>query len=416
MQYELALFHAPGIGHKRFHLINDFIQAQALNLEDLFKNPLLLRELLKQQSQDPKQGENTIEKFQLDKLTQDIIENLEAYFKHYQSAQLENELSWSQQANQQIISINDQCYPPLLKQLPIAPPILYILGEPKLLAKVQLAIVGSRNPSHAGNETAYYFAKELSEAGLVITSGMAIGIDGASHQGALEGQGQTIAIAGTGLDRIYPSRHQELAHKIAENGALVSCFPLGTRPAKGNFPKRNQLIAGLSIGTLVIEAAIKSGSLITARLAMEYGREVFAILGSIHNPLARGCHALIKDGAKLVDCIDDISQEIINLSHINQAEVAHSTIASFEPDNSTHQKNASFQNKKTSTETNIFEKLTKQQQTLIDSMAYNETLSLDHLAQRTGISIEYINAEIILLELQALVRQEPGGKITRLKK
>jgi len=171
--------------------------------------------------------------------------------------------------------------------------MLYVMGNPLLLKDIQIAMVGSRNPTPTALETANQFAYYLAQNGMVITSGLALGIDASSHKGALQANGKTIAVAGTGIDRVYPAKHKDLAHQIVENGAIVSEFPLGTAPLRANFPKRNQIISGLSVGTLVVEAALKSGSLITARLAMEQGREVFAIPGSIHNPLAKGCHLLI---------------------------------------------------------------------------------------------------------------------------
>ncbi len=215
--------------------------------------------------------------------------------------------------NRHLITLHDARYPTLLREIDDAPPMLFIQGDPTILNLPQIAIVGSRNPSASGRQTATDFAHFLASAGLAITSGLADGIDGAAHQGALETKNSTLAVTGTGLDRVYPAKHRELAHRIAEQGALISELPPGTPPIPANFPRRNRIISGLSLGTLVVEAAQKSGSLITARLATEQGREVFAIPGSIHNPLARGCHALIRQGAKLVETAGDILEELAPL-------------------------------------------------------------------------------------------------------
>ena len=221
-------------------------------------------------------------------------------------AGIARDLEWHEQPNNHIITCHDPAYPVLLSQLPDPPPLLYVHGSVDLLSEPQLAMVGSRNPSRSGQQTAVDFARHLASAGLVITSGLALGIDAACHQGALDVNAPTIAVMGTGLDRVYPARHRDLALRIAEQGSLISEFPIGTSPQPGNFPQRNRIISGLCLGTLVVEAAIRSGSLISARYALEQGREVFAIPGSIHNPLARGCHYLIRQGAKLVETAEDV--------------------------------------------------------------------------------------------------------------
>jgi len=213
-----------------------------------------------------------------------------------------------------VLVLGDPRYPEALLQTADPPTLLYVEGRIGLLAADAIAIVGSRNPTAQGLENARAFASLLSRAGLVVVSGLALGIDGAAHEGALDGQaggatGGTIAVVGTGLDRVYPARHRALAHRIAAAGLLVSEFPLGTASRPENFPVRNRIIAGLARGTLVVEAALRSGSLITARMALEAGREVFAIPGSIHSPQARGCNALLKQGAKLVDSAGDILEE-----------------------------------------------------------------------------------------------------------
>jgi DNA processing protein len=225
-------------------------------------------------------------------------------------AAVEQDIRWLAQPGHHALTLHDPRYPPLLKEIHDPPPVLHVAGTPACLQGPQIAVVGSRNPTPAGRETAHDFAAELTRQGLVITSGLAAGIDAAAHRGALVAGGVTIAVAATGLDRVYPARHRNLAEDIGRAGAVVSEFPLGSPPLPESFPRRNRIISGLSLGTLVVEAALQSGSLITARAALEQGREVFAIPGSIHNPCARGCHALIRDGAKLVENIHDILEEL----------------------------------------------------------------------------------------------------------
>ena len=220
------------------------------------------------------------------------------------------DLKWKLEDNHHIITLFDEAYPAQLKQLPDAPPILYVRGDPDYLKQPQLAVVGTRNPTAVGRKTAREFASHLSNAGITITSGLASGIDGASHEGALQGLAGTIAVVAHGLDIVYPAQHQKLAQRITEHGAVISEMPVGTQPQRGLFPRRNRLISALALGTLVVEAAFKSGSLITAKYALEQNREVFAIPGSIHNPMARGCHQLIRQGAKLVETAGDILEEL----------------------------------------------------------------------------------------------------------
>jgi len=214
------------------------------------------------------------------------------------------------EAPRQVVTLGDSGYPQALLETADPPLLLYLQGNSALLSSPALAVVGSRNPTPQGKENARSFSAHLSQAGLTIVSGMAMGIDGEAHEGGLTGSGRTVAVVGTGLDRVYPRRHLELAHRIASQGLIISEYPLGMPPLPGNFPLRNRIISGLTRGTLVVEAALQSGSLITARLASEAGRDVFAIPGSIHSPQSRGCHALIKQGAKLVDSAQDILDEL----------------------------------------------------------------------------------------------------------
>jgi DNA processing protein len=223
---------------------------------------------------------------------------------------VEKDLQWAEQPDCFILGHGDPRFPPLLKEIQGAPVLLFVRGDLKCLTKPQIAIVGSRNPTPQGKELAASFAKHFATLGLVVTSGLAIGVDGAAHKGALLGGGSTIAVLGNGLDTIYPSSHKALTEEIAAKGALLSEFPIGTPALPVHFPRRNRIISGLSMGTLVIEAALKSGSLVTAKFALEQGREVFAIPGSIHNAMAKGCHALIRQGAKLVETAEDVLEEL----------------------------------------------------------------------------------------------------------
>jgi DNA processing protein len=223
---------------------------------------------------------------------------------------VEKDLNWAAQPDCHILTWQDDRYPALLKEIHSAAPVLFVQGQPSLLKSPQLAIVGSRYPTPQGLINAGHFARGLVHKGFTITSGLALGIDGASHTGALEAQGKTIAVLGNGLDRVYPPHHRNLAHKIVANGALVSEFPIGTLPHATHFPRRNRIISGLSLGVLVVESALKSGSLITAKYALEHDREVFALPGPIVSPLSRGCHQLIRQGATCVENVDHILEEL----------------------------------------------------------------------------------------------------------
>lgn len=291
-----------------------------------------------------------------------------------------------------IISLQDANYPSLLKQVSSAPPLLFINGNPDLLRDPQLAIVGSRNPTQNGRDLAYDFAKYLATSGFCITSGLALGIDGFSHKGALDANAPTIAVTATGLDRVYPAKHRQLAHKIVEQGAIISEFPIGTEPRSQNFPRRNRIISGLSLGVLVVEAAVKSGSLITARQANEQGREVFAIPGSIHNPLSRGCHHLIRQGAKLVETADHILEEIAETLEfqLKQPDIPPSK-ASTQPE----------------------PKFDADYQKVLDAMGY-DPISIDHLVTQTGLTAEELSSILLMLELQGHVSSSGGGHYNRL--
>ncbi|GAB4352413.1 MAG: DNA-processing protein DprA [Gammaproteobacteria bacterium] len=301
---------------------------------------------------------------------------------------IESDIHWLEQPNNWLITISDRHYPALLRDLPDPPGALFVCGDPRHLSAPQLAVVGSRNPTPAGRETALEFARYLTVAGLTITSGLASGIDGAAHEGALSAGGATIAVVGTGLDRVYPAEHRDLAHRIAESGALVSEFPLGTPPLAGNFPRRNRLISGMSLGTLVVEATPHSGSLITARLAGEQGREVFAIPGSIHNPQARGCHALIRQGAKLVETANDILEELGPLA---------ASLVRPEPESVPEEQPAA---------------LDADYQALLQHIDQAPT-SIDTVVERSGLTVETVSSMLLLLELQGYVSSAAGGRYVR---
>jgi DNA processing protein len=287
-------------------------------------------------------------------------------------------------AGRQVVTLGDAAYPDALLNTADPPLLLFAQGRVELLRRPSVAIVGSRNASPQGLDNARAFAAHLSGAGFTIVSGMALGIDGAAHEGALGGAGSTIAVVGTGLDRIYPSRHRDLAHRIAEHGVIVGEFPIGTPPLPPNFPQRNRVIAGLACGTLVVEAAVQSGSLITARLAAEAGREVFAIPGSIHAPQSRGCHALIKQGAKLVESAADVLDEL----RPGRPQAAKAAIAARPPGP------------------------TAPTDALLDALGHDPA-TLDALMARTGWAAADLNARLLELELDAQVVRLPGGLFQR---
>ena len=235
--------------------------------------------------------------------------------------QIELTEKWLEEPGNTILTLSDELYPAKLLEIPDPPLMLYVKGKSELLSSPSVAIVGSRNATTQGRIDASEFAASLSEAGLTIVSGLALGIDAAAHRGGLKGKGSTVAVVGTGADMVYPARNRELAHQIAREGCIVSEFPLGTKPLASNFPRRNRVISGLSAGIVVVEAAARSGSLITAQMANEQGREVFAVPGSIHSPLSRGCHELIRQGAKLVETSHDILEELKYYDSENRKDI-----------------------------------------------------------------------------------------------
>jgi DNA processing protein len=299
--------------------------------------------------------------------------------------QVDRVLTWlTESHDHHILTLADPRYPSELLQMADPPLMLYVLGDVQALHHPRrLAIVGSRNPTPQGEANARQFAQALGQAGICVVSGLALGVDGAAHDGALLGGAPTVAVVGTGLDRVYPKRHLDLAHRIAEQGAIVSEYPLGTPPLPENFPQRNRIIAGLSQGTLVVEAAVKSGSLITARLAAEQGREVFAIPGSIHAPQSRGCHALIRQGAKLVESAQDILEDLHYTTPTVNADNGH-TAADGDA----------------------------QEDGLLQVMGY-DPVSLDALQARTGLDTAHLQARLFELEMSGDVARLPGGLLQR---
>ena len=307
---------------------------------------------------------------------------------------VDQDLAWLEQSGNHLLGLDDPRYPPLLRQIPYPPPLLFVHGNPDCLRAPQLAIVGSRNPTPLGRETAHGFAAHLAGAGLAITSGLALGIDAAAHQGALSGGGRTIAVMGTSLERVYPARNRDLAHAIAECGALVSELSIGTPAIAENFPRRNRLISGLALGVLVVEAATQSGSLITARLALDQGREVFAIPGSIHNPLAKGCHALIRQGmAKLVETAADILEELGPLAAAGAGESTIPTRALAAA---------------------ASDRLDDDYRQLLAAIG-DEPAGVDLLVERCGLTAEVVSSMLLILELEGYVAAVPGGLYCRLK-
>ena len=298
------------------------------------------------------------------------------------------DLEWLERSGTVIVLCTDPEYPPLLRQAAGAPAALYVQGSVALLAAPQLAMVGSRSPTPAGRSTAREFAAWFARAGFTVTSGLATGIDAASHEGALKAQGSTIAVFGTGLDQVYPSANRALAERIRAQGALVSELPRGTPPLPANFPMRNRIIAGLSLGTLVVEAARDSGSLITARQALEAGREVFAIPGSIHSPVSRGCHQLIKHGAKLVEEARDVTDELEFSLPKERLTEAPTTV-------------------------DKAGELDKEYEMLLDALGF-EPATIDSLVVRTGLPSNSIASMLLILELEERVAALPGGRYGRI--
>ncbi|MDO8294758.1 MAG: DNA-processing protein DprA [Gallionella sp.] len=307
-------------------------------------------------------------------------------------------LAWLEDGNNRIVTLADSDYPQALLNIPDPPLLLYVKGRLDLLNRPALAVVGSRNATPQGIHNAEAFAKSLSDAGLCVISGMAHGIDAAAHRGALRCQGNncggSIGVVGTGLDKVYPAANRDLAHALADQGALISEFPLGTPPLAANFPRRNRIISGMSAGCLVVEASLQSGSLITARLALEQGRDVFAIPGSIHAPQSKGCHALLKQGAKLVETAQDILEE---LGGLVAATARHPDM----PDPDTQ----GPATQDTDTQDPNF--------ALLGHLGFDST-DLDTLGKRSGLTVSQLSAMLLTLELEGRISALPGGLYQRI--
>lgn len=301
------------------------------------------------------------------------------------SLDIDADLAWADAADRHLIPLTDPRYPQALKEIHDPPLLLYAMGDCDLLHHPQLAIVGTRHPSPNGRDIAYAFAKHLAGAGLGITSGLALGIDGAAHEGALDASGITVAVAATGLDRVYPAAHRDLARRIVANGVMISEAPLGTHVSRGAFPRRNRIISGLSLGVLVVEAARQSGSLVTARLAAEQGREVFAIPGSIHNPMSRGCHRLIREGAKLVETATDVLEEIGRQWPSGSATTPPAATVPSSDD--AHAR-------------------------LLQAMGF-DPVAIDALVERCGLTAEAVSSMLLILELRGQVAAVDGGRYVR---
>lgn len=359
LPYWLALLRAPAVGPITFKKLLEEFQV----LSELFSNDANHNKRLKHRG---------------------YTETLLAYLKSPPWPEIEQDLLWLEKSATQALLLTDAAYPIQLKEIAAPPPVLFVKGKVALLKTPQLAMVGSRNPSPQGITLARQFAAQLAQTGLTITSGLALGIDAASHGGALAVNGNTIAVMATGLDQIYPKSHQQLAEKIACQGVLVSEFLPKTPPIAENFPRRNRIISGLALGVLIVEAALRSGSLITARYANEQGREVFAIPGSIHNPLAKGCHFLLRQGAKLVESIDDILEEF--LPGIVEKQV-------FSPP---------------PVLTPQINRLAKEHRLLVECLN-DDCTSIDRIIERSGFSPDKVASMLMELELQGLIVSVAGG-------
>ncbi|NNF40191.1 MAG: DNA-protecting protein DprA, partial [Woeseiaceae bacterium] len=295
-------------------------------------------------------------------------------------------LDWLQHDSHHIVAFGQAHYPDLLARIPGRPLLLYVNGNADTLRLPSLAIIGSRNPTKGGLRNAVNFSEHLARQGFSIASGLADGIDTAAHRGALKAGGTTVAFLGHGIDRVYPAANRELAHAIAASGALVTEYPLGARPLRRHFPERNRLISGVSLGTLVIEAARQSGSLITARMAADQGREVFALPGSIHNPLARGCHRLIRQGAKLVETADDILNELAPLT----GHMLQTTMESKPSDSKLNDTDEDYDQ--------------------LRELLAHDPITLDELHAQSGLTIEELSSMLLILELHGEVESMSGGQ------
>jgi DNA processing protein len=337
-----------------------------------------------------------------------------ALLRNSKAEDANTDLEWLHKAEQRNILLPDDAdYPGLLRDTRYAPPVLFTVGNTSLLNDPQIAMVGSRTPSSGGKDNAHAFASYLAQNGLCITSGLAMGIDAASHQGALDSKGSTIAVVATGLDIVYPAGNRKLAERIAQEGLIVSEFPIGVRPQAKNFPRRNRIISGLSVGTLVVEAALRSGSLVTARHAMEQGREVFAIPGSIHNPMARGCHQLIRQGAKLVETANDILEEVsAQLQGFLFTDDA--TRLQTATTGSAGQSSRSSGKKTEPVKKPEAEYSPDSDECLILDVLGHDPVPVDQIVLKTGLTTEEVSSMLLMMELQGYIAACGGGHYMRL--
>jgi len=319
---------------------------------------------------------------------------------------LERDLEWLSGASHHLLTWDSELFPPLLREIPSPPVALYADGDPDVLWQPQVAVIGSRNPTAGGIDNARDFAGELSRQGMTITSGLASGIDSMGHEAALDAGNTTVAVTGTGLDRVYPGSSRDLAARICEQGVLVSEYPPGTAAQRSHFPKRNRIISGLSLGVLVIEAGLRSGTLITARMAGGQGRDVFALPGSIHNPMAKGCHRLIRDGAKLVETVEEILQELAPMAGQLAGELKRQ-----------------IDLKGTESGTSLLDNSDEEPQ-LNDDPEYRLLWSclgfdpkpIDSIIEQSGLTARAVSAMLLLLELRGKVEAYPGGAYSRKKR
>ncbi|RDI98977.1 DNA-protecting protein DprA [Dyella solisilvae] len=326
----------------------------------------------------------------------DLPEPTRRWLQRPDERRLDDDLAWLAQPGHRLLLCTDEDFPPLLEAMAQPPAALFVAGDAGLLLHPQLAIVGARAATLSGRCIARAFAQALGHAGFVITSGLADGIDGAAHQAALDAGLPTVAVIGTGPDRVYPRKHRELARKVVAHGVMVSEFPPGTAARSDHFPRRNRILSGLALGTLVVEAGLSSGSLITARLAAEQGREVFALPGSIHNPLAQGCHRLIRDGARLVETAGEIVEALapaaVALGHVLASRLEHAAPSQAGPDAG----------------------LDPAARALLEALGHGP-MALDELADCTGQTVASLTATLLVLEVDGLVELLPGNRYQRIQ-
>jgi DNA processing protein len=361
----LSLCLTPNLNNKSIHFLLQHFE----NVEDIFNSKI-----------DPPSAKG--KSFQSESF-KPLLDQCRAYRSKPESTKkIRQALLWRQHKHHHIITMRCSTYPPLLKEIPDPPLLLYVAGSLGALALPQIAMVGSRKASPGGRAIAKYLAGDLAAAGYSVCSGMALGIDSESHLGALENKGLSVAVLGCGIDRIYPDSNKRLAQELVEKGAIVSEFPLGAQPKPWHFPKRNRIISGLSQGVVIVEAALKSGSLITARYALEQGREVFAVPGSPHNPQAKGSHHLLKNGAKLVENAADIIEEL----------------GAF----------LEFEKEQLQSQYGDLKRLDRDAKILLHHIDY-ETTSVDTLIRQTNFDAEHVGSLLIELEIEGLIISRQGG-------